>query len=331
MRLEASATSVSWLPSELVTGMPKLPFEIGITSYDDPLPDRLGDLDAWRREARFRFANRLRAWIDVDDDGTVTAAGYSGGGVIGRTKVNVGRKLTFSAIALPDLREPPQISGSEARFVQTAGGLPPLPAPRRIDRPPYWLLTPPLVWTTLALTLRADGTSETSVLGASPVPRHWLYDDGGALVAKVGVTDFEAWYHSASFKSASPWGNENTPAIVTAAETALERELSTTIMRGGARPEIRYLTAGSTLVRQGEPGSEIYLLLDGVVTVDVDGRPLCDVGPGAVLGERAVLEEGRRTSTVTAVTPIRVAVATKDDLDPDALRELAKGHRRESA
>lgn len=329
MRLEASVTSVSWIPSELITGMPRLAFDLGITAYDDPLPDQLGDLDQWRHDARFRFANRLQGWIEVDDDGGVTEAGYGGGGLMGRTKVKVGRRLTFSAIALPDLREPPVVDGSHARFVQTTGGWPPLPAPRRVDRAPHWLLTPPVVWTTLALTVRADGTSEYEVLGASPFPRHWVYDDGGALAAKVGVTDFDAWYRSASFKSASPWGAENSPAIVTAAETALERQVSTTIMRGGVRPEIRYLSAGAALCRQGDPGDEIYLLLDGVVAIDVDGRPIAEVGPGAVLGERAVLEGGRRTSTVMAVTPVRVAVTTKDGIDPDALHELAEGHRRE--
>ncbi|MEN3360966.1 MAG: hypothetical protein V7637_4948, partial [Mycobacteriales bacterium] len=65
--------------------------------------------------------------------------------------------------------------------------------------------------------------------------------------------------------------------------------------------------------------------------VTVDGTPLAEVGPGAVLGERAVLEGGSRTATLTAVTPVRVAEAAAAALDLAALAELSRGHRREVA
>src|SRR3712207_7684612 len=42
----------------------------------------------------------------------------------------------------------------------------------------------------------------------------------------------------------------------------------------------------SDLTQQGEEGSELFLLLDGVLTVEVDGESLAEVGPGAILGER---------------------------------------------
>jgi len=81
-RFESRVTSVSWIPSEAVTGMPKSVFETGFTHYDEPLPDHLDDLDALRSADRFRFANDLAAWIDVRN-GVVVDAGYSGGGLIG--------------------------------------------------------------------------------------------------------------------------------------------------------------------------------------------------------------------------------------------------------
>ena len=56
---------------------------------------------------------------------------------------------------------------------------------------------------------------------------------------------------------------------------------------------------------------------------------LAGVAPHAVLGERAVLEGGVRTATVTATTPLRVAVAEADSLDRLALAELSEGHQRE--
>jgi CRP-like cAMP-binding protein len=83
------------------------------------------------------------------------------------------------------------------------------------------------------------------------------------------------------------------------------------------------------LVRQGEPGDELFLLLDGVLEVFVDGEPVAELGPGAVGGERALLEGGTRTSTLRALTKVRVAVADADQMDLAALRELARGHRRE--
>ena len=45
MRIESSVTSVSWIPSEAIKGMVKMPFEVGgVAHYDKPLPDVI-DLD----------------------------------------------------------------------------------------------------------------------------------------------------------------------------------------------------------------------------------------------------------------------------------------------
>ena len=132
-----------------------------------------------------------------------------------------------------------------------------------------------------------------------------------------------------SFGERTPWSERDREALVTEVESQVERQLSTDIMRGGAKPEIRRLPNGSLLTRQGDPGDELYLMLDGVAVVEVDGRAVAEVGPGAVVGERAILEEGLRTSTVRATTPLRVAVARRDAIDVDRLRALAETHRRE--
>ena len=100
-------------------------------------------------------------------------------------------------------------------------------------------------------------------------------------------------------------------------------------MRGGTKPQFRKLTAGQALVEQGQPGDELFLLMDGVLSVEVDGKPLAEVGPGAILGERALLEGGTRTATLRALTPVRVAVATAAQISAEALAEVASGHRRE--
>lgn len=83
------------------------------------------------------------------------------------------------------------------------------------------------------------------------------------------------------------------------------------------------------LVRQGEAGTEVFLLLDGIVEVDVGGEVLAELGPGSIVGERSALDGGQRTATLRALTPLRVAVARADQLDPAALAELAAGHRHE--
>jgi CRP-like cAMP-binding protein len=116
---------------------------------------------------------------------------------------------------------------------------------------------------------------------------------------------------------------------VTAVETALERTLSVQLMHGGQKPKVTHLKAGDTLVRQGEAGSDLYLVLDGVIRVDRDGEQLAEYGPGALLGERSHLGGGTRTSTLIAVTPCRVASVPAAQLDVEALTELASGHRRE--
>lgn len=333
MRIESSVLSLSWIPSEAVTGLPKQFFEAGVTHYDDPPPDVIasdGELETLRQAARFRFANQLTAWIDVQD-GRIVDAGYGGGGHMGLTTVSLaGRSAVFNPVALPDLTQEPQVHGTEARFVQTCGGRAPIPAPRHVKHPPFFQLKPPDVWTTLALTICADGTSSFELVGASTFPRHWVYDEEGKLAAKAGLADFKDWYRSA-FGKHTPWGKQDSKAYVTAVETALERQLSTRIMRGAAKPEIRTVKKGAALVEQGAPGDDLYLLLDGVLDVVVDDEPVAEVGPGAILGERAVLEGGVRTATLRAVTRCRVAVAPSGQIDRAALEALSGGHRRESA
>jgi hypothetical protein len=329
VRIERTVTSLSWIPSEAVTGVNKAVFESGVTHYDAPPPDVLHDLEEMARDDQFRFANRLHAWIEVAD-GTVRDAGYVDGSVMGATTVRLGKidLARFAAIEFPELRAEPEIGVTSVRFVQTFGGHVALPAPRRVNRPPFVKFEAPTVWTTLALTLHADGRAEHEMVGASVFPRHWMYDNEGKLAAKAGLADFKEWWRT-SFGKHTPWGDSESPALVTAVESALERELSTHIMRGGQKPKIRKLEEGQVLVEQGQPGDELYLLLDGVVAVEVDGAPLGEVGPGAILGERAIVEAGRRTATLRAVTKARVAVARADQVDGAALATVSEGHRRE--
>jgi hypothetical protein len=331
MRTEASVTSISWIPSEAISGLSvRLPFDMGVAHYDEPPPDVVTDLDELRRADRFRFANQLRAWVETAD-GRIVSYGQSGGGQIGSTTLRLGgREKTFQAVPLPDLRPDPVVGKDRVTFVQTAGGRTGVPAPRRVRRAPFVQLSAPLAWTTLALTIFADGSSKHEVLGASPFPRHWIYDSEGKLAGKSGLIDFSAWYRRA-FGKHSPWGDSDSPALTTEVESALERQLSLVLMHPGAKPKVKRLKAGDVVTKQGEPGSDVFLVLDGVVRVEVDGNRLAEYGPGSIHGERAALEEGIRTSTVRAVTDCKLAFASPDQIDRDALVELSSGHRREES
>jgi hypothetical protein len=327
MRIESSVTAISWIPSEAVEGLPKIPFSMGVAHYDEPPPEVILDLDAMREADAFREANELHAFIEVEN-GKIVDYGHLGRGHIGVTRMKIGpREVSVPAVAMPTLQPEPDVGEGWVRFTQTAGGRTGMPAPRHVHGKPFFQISSALAWTTLSLTLRADGSSEHELIGASPFPRHWIYRDG-KLVEKSGLIDFKEWYRKA-FGQNTPWGAEDSEPFVTQVETALERQLSQTIMRSGAASKPGRLVVDETLVEQGDEGDELYLLLDGVLAAEVDGETVAEIGPGAVLGERAVLEGGSRTATLRAVTPAKVVSVPAADLDPGALEELAVGHRRE--
>jgi Cyclic nucleotide-binding domain len=333
MRIEGVVTSLSWIPSEAVAGLAKLPFG-SIAHYDQAPPDVIGGPGTTLRELqsadRFRFANELRAYAEFDDEGSVLSCGYLGGGHIGATTLSLGGNgVTVAAVALDDLQSPPTIGPGRVTFTQTAGGRTGVPAPRTVRRAPFVQYHAPIAWSTLRLTIHVDGRIESEVVGASPFPRHWVYETNGELTAKSGIINFKSWYKEA-FGDHTPWGNLDSPALVTAVETALERELSSVIMRGGAKPTIRRYAADDILFRQGDEGDELLLVLDGVISIEHDGVELGQLGPGTVTGERAVLEGGRRTSTNRAITAVKVAAVRADTLDRQKLAVLAAGHRREA-
>lgn len=329
MRYEGSVTAISWIPAEAVSGFLGVPFEMGLAHYDDPLPDRLDDLDEWQRKDLFRECNELKGWIEVED-GQIVAWGQHGGGRIGVTRLKLGPKtVTVKAKAMPDIRPEPVVTDEYVRFTQTCGGRTGVPAPRPVTRRPLFQIDSAVAWSTLALTIHADGRIEHELVGASCFPRHWVYDSEGRLVMQTGLTDFNTWINDA-FGEHTPWGAYDSPAMVQPVESALERELAVMIVRG-ARDKSRSVSKGSMLMEQGQPGDEMFLVLDGTFAVEVDGRLVAQVGPGAILGERARLEKGPRTATLRALTQCRVVAIPPRYADQQELAEIARGHRREEA
>jgi CRP/FNR family transcriptional regulator, cyclic AMP receptor protein len=68
------------------------------------------------------------------------------------------------------------------------------------------------------------------------------------------------------------------------------------------------------IVRSGEPGSSVFVILDGTATVRRTGRRSATLGPGEFFGEMAVLDGAERTATVTSDTDIEVMVIGRKDL-----------------
>jgi CRP/FNR family cyclic AMP-dependent transcriptional regulator len=67
---------------------------------------------------------------------------------------------------------------------------------------------------------------------------------------------------------------------------------------------------GKVLAREGRPGHEFFVIVEGTVCVTRKRRRLDDLGPGEWFGEIALLTRGARTATVTATSPVRVLVLT---------------------
>jgi hypothetical protein len=328
MRIERTATSISWIPSDSIPGLVKLPFEKGLMHYDPPPPLTITDLESMRQRGEFRFANRLRAWVDVEDE-KITGYGYSGGLIMGITPITAGPlRVMLPTKRNPEIQHTPQAVGGAVTFVQTAGNRPGFSFLRPSFRWPFFVTRPFTIWTTIELTIKVDGTCSQRLVGASPFPRHWLYDDGGHLVEKAALTRSRLWLQTV-FGPHTPWGGEDSAPVVAEPESDLERGLSDQIMHGGDRAAVRTLRAGEFLFRQSEEAASVALVLDGNFEVRVDGRVVGRVGPGTVVGERASLEGGRRTADLCALTDARVGEVPAGALDPGLLRDLALGHHRE--
>src|SRR5947208_3295730 len=124
MRIEKSVTAISWIPSEAIEGLPKLPFELGIGHYDDPPPDRVTpeDLPRLRDDDRFREANLLQGWIEVED-GRIAGYGHAGDAFVGSTTFRLGPKdVIVPGVPFETLRPEPEATGDAVRFVQQVGG-----------------------------------------------------------------------------------------------------------------------------------------------------------------------------------------------------------------
>jgi CRP/FNR family transcriptional regulator, cyclic AMP receptor protein len=79
------------------------------------------------------------------------------------------------------------------------------------------------------------------------------------------------------------------------------------------RTEDLEVEAGRVLAREGATGSEFFVIVEGDVSVTKEGREIRSLGPGEFFGEIALIEDRPRTATVTAKTPLRFFVLTRQN------------------
>ena len=71
--------------------------------------------------------------------------------------------------------------------------------------------------------------------------------------------------------------------------------------------------AGKALTKEGEPGREFFVLLDGSAEVRKEGKQVASLGPGDFFGEIALVTKVPRTATVTTTSEARALVLTDRD------------------
>ncbi len=89
------------------------------------------------------------------------------------------------------------------------------------------------------------------------------------------------------------------------------------------------IPAGRTLCEQGSIGREAFVIVEGTAEVRRNKKKVATLGPGACVGELALLDHGPRTATVIAATDLKVLVigarefsAIVDDVPPIAHKLL---------
>jgi CRP/FNR family transcriptional regulator, cyclic AMP receptor protein len=63
---------------------------------------------------------------------------------------------------------------------------------------------------------------------------------------------------------------------------------------------------GTPLFAQGEPGDALYVVLDGQIEIRIDDVAAETVGPGGIVGELALIDQGPRSGSAVAITDARV-------------------------
>ena len=70
--------------------------------------------------------------------------------------------------------------------------------------------------------------------------------------------------------------------------------------------DTRQLAPGETLFKEGDPGTKMFVVLDGKLSVEVKGRAIDSAQAGDIIGEMAMIDDRPRSASVVAATESRV-------------------------
>jgi CRP-like cAMP-binding protein len=73
---------------------------------------------------------------------------------------------------------------------------------------------------------------------------------------------------------------------------------------------------GGRILRHGFGGSPFYVILEGEVSVRIDGQERARLAPGEFFGEVSILTGEPPGADVVAVSPVRCAVLPEPELEP---------------
>jgi CRP/FNR family cyclic AMP-dependent transcriptional regulator len=105
----------------------------------------------------------------------------------------------------------------------------------------------------------------------------------------------------------------------------LERLGSVRLFEGLSKTDLKHVneiakivqhSEGHTIISKGDPTAGFQLILDGQARVSRGGRTVARLGPGEFYGEMALIDQGARTATVTATTPMTVLAIAGWDFRP---------------
>ena len=79
-----------------------------------------------------------------------------------------------------------------------------------------------------------------------------------------------------------------------------------------AQGEERSFEPGDVVVRDEDPGDELFVILEGEARVERQGSPLATFGAGEFFGEISVFDGRARSADVVAVTPLRTLAISRE-------------------
>jgi CRP-like cAMP-binding protein len=87
------------------------------------------------------------------------------------------------------------------------------------------------------------------------------------------------------------------------------------IERIAAMAEPRSVEVGTEMTREGEPGLEFFVIVEGDAVASVEGDEVGRISAGGFFGEMALIDGGERVATVTALNPMKLLVLGRHEFN----------------